>query len=169
MNYANLKCAMHNGDLKKFKECLYRPLTYSQCEILVHACFFGKVKFVKALLEYVHSVDHAIEAVRICNKKKYLILTDMVTKHLGKIIITKLNVIQSIDILSDHDFGNVLKNVPKYLMDLWKCKRINKLAMNLIHKMRVFLNGTGDIYLEMEILSRHPICRFVNMFEMLQK
>ena len=171
MNYANLKCAMHNSDLKTFKECLNRPLSYSQCEILVHACFFGKVKFVKVLLDrlLVHSVDHAFEAVRICNKKKYIILTDMVTKHLGRIIITHFYVKQAIDILSDHDLRIVLENVPKYLTDLWKCKRVNTLAEIMIHKLRTFLNGIGDIYLEMEILSRHPICRFVNMFEMLQK
>lgn len=87
MNYNALKCAMHNNEYEKFRKILYSfpQFTIEQDEIFLHACFFSKTKYAKALINSGRLFNNVIcqRAIPVCLKKQDYKTLNMILNYLN--------------------------------------------------------------------------------------
>ena len=87
MNYAALKCALHNGHYSKFCKILRKMGGFSEQEdeIFTHACFFGKTEYVKTMIKsnVLHNERNCYRnAVPICLKRRMYNILDIIFDEL---------------------------------------------------------------------------------------
>jgi hypothetical protein len=170
MNYAALKCALHNDNYDDFMIHLKKVNRFSpeEDEIFAHAAFFGKLRYVKALL----SSNKMFDEIRSCQntisiclrRKNYNTFCVVMNRLLENFPYCKFLLFRyfnkypddytSIEYLYNSPFKNVIG-----LSEL--CEReLYNFVRDLIVKVLTFLNNRDkNIYLIMEIVMTHPIAK----------
>lgn len=87
MNYHALKCAMHDDKFDEFVILLHKINRFSPGEddILCHAAFFGKAKYVRVLIQsgkLFNMLECCKHAILVCLKRRTFNVLDVILNHL---------------------------------------------------------------------------------------
>lgn len=184
MNYAALKCAMHDERYSDFCKILQKMgrFSHEEDEIFVHACFFGKLSYIRQLLKsniLQNPVATFTASIGICLKRRLYKVIDILFENTG-IYFTPYEFEQLIwlRLLNyfteySHDYigfeycyNNIIKKMCDADISFYypiMCSTVK----NLIARLKVIMNNTcKNKYLLLEIIQRHPISQNFTAYQL---
>lgn len=184
MNYAALKCALHDDNYVDFMIYLKKVNRFSpeEDEIFAHAAFFGKLRYVKVLLSSNKMFDEIIScqnAIPICLRRKnyntFCVVMNRLLENFpyGKFVLREKMFRYFNEYPDDYTsieylYNSSLKNIIG-ISELYKNVLYN-FVRDLIVKVLTFLNNRNkNIYLIMEIVMTHPIANEFTNYQIVSK